>query len=363
MEKATDRTADITGEAPAARVHPSKLFVELTTRCNLSCSMCVKQNGEGGITEGSMSPGTFDALAPAFPHLDGLVLNGIGESLLHPRLEEFIRQAKRLLPAKASVGFQTNGMLLNDSRAVSLADSGLDLICLSLDAASCEIFRSIRTGGEMSVVESAFSSLKKAGSAGTGSTLRVGIEFVVMKDNLRELPAAIRWAARQGATFALVTQLLPYQREMASRAAYDTNTAGAISIYKRWRDRALSEGVDISGYLEVYMKYSKTPREQGIVGFVEQMKNDAQSQGIALHLERLLSRDEQWFTRIEEVFEEARETAEEEGLELTLPATAPHNSRRCEFVEEGGAFVSWNGDVHPCYFLWHRYTCYVGGWE
>ena len=30
---------------PALREHPSKLFVETTSRCNLNCVMCMKQNG------------------------------------------------------------------------------------------------------------------------------------------------------------------------------------------------------------------------------------------------------------------------------------------------------------------------------
>ena len=93
------------------------------------------------------------------------------------------------------------------------------------------------------------------------------------------------------------------------------------------------------------------------------MKNDANSRGIALHLERLIRRDEEWFAGLEEVFDEARRVAQEEGIELTLPGTAPRNNRKCEFVESDGAFVSWDGDVHPCYFLWHRYRCYVGGLE
>src|SRR5512136_1335888 len=122
----------------AARAHPSKLFVELTTQCNLQCGMCVKQSGIGGISEGSMSAETFDALAPAFPHLDSLVLNGIGESLLHPQLEVFISQARSLLPERATVGFQSNGMLLTEQRVRSLVDAGLDRICLSLDTISDE---------------------------------------------------------------------------------------------------------------------------------------------------------------------------------------------------------------------------------
>src|SRR6266508_2184076 len=83
---------------PALREYPSRLFVETTTRCNLKCSMCVKQTSDNGIIEGDISPAVFSALEPALPGAESLVLNGIGEPLLHPQLEDFIRTAKRLMP-------------------------------------------------------------------------------------------------------------------------------------------------------------------------------------------------------------------------------------------------------------------------
>lgn len=361
-----DLTNSITGNKErffSDRSRPSKLFVEITTKCNLRCGMCVKQSGDKGIMEGSMSLDMFGALSPAFPYLEALVLNGIGESLLHPHLEAFIQKAKMLLPVGAWVGFQTNGMLLNDRRASSLVEAGLDRICLSLDAVSHDSFRSIREGGEVRDVESAFDALRKAKDRHGRHDLSMGIEFVLMRDNLTELPAAIRWAARQGATFALVTQLLPYQKTLVSQAVYDTNTAGAISVYKRWKAKAKANGVDIRRHFDIFMKYSKTDEDLRILGFVEQMKNDASSQGITLHLERLFVRDEEWFGKVEEVFEEARQIANQEGIDIKLPGTAPKNTRKCEFVEENSTFVSWEGNVQPCYFLWHRHRCYVGGWE
>lgn len=363
MDDLTNRMTVNKEMLPLDRKHPSKLFVETTTKCNLKCGMCVKQNGEGGISEGSMSLDMFDALSPAFPHLDALVLNGIGESLLHPHLEAFIEKAKKLLPGNAWVGFQTNGMLLNDSRAVSLVNAGLDRICLSLDTVSHDSFRSIRQGGEMRDMESAFAALNKVRSRQGRRDLQIGIEFVLMRDNLTDLPVALRWAARQGATFAFVTQLLPYHKALVSKAAYDTNTAGAIAIYNHWKANAEAEGVDIRRYFEIFMKYIKNEEDLKILSFVEKMKDYAVSQNITLHLERLLMRDEAWFLKVEEVFEEARQIADAESIDIKLPGTAPRNTRRCEFVEENCAFVSWNGDVHPCYFLWHRYRCYVGGWE
>ena len=345
------------------RGYPSRLFVEVTTRCNLSCSMCVKQNDIGGIPEGMMSADTFDALTPVFPHLDSLVLNGIGESLLHPQLASFITRAKAFLPEHAWVGFQSNGMALTDERAASLLDAGLDRICLSLDTVSDDSFRAIRSGGEMRGIVAAFSSLNRAKARYREHDLRIGIEFVLMRSNLAELPEAIRWAARKGASFALVTQLLPYHKNLVAQTAYDTNTAGAISIYDRWKEAALREGVDIQGYFDLFMKYAKTEQDQRVINYIEKMRSDANAQGITLHLERLLLRDEEWFVHAGRIFDEARRVAREEEIELTLPEMAPRNTRRCEFVEGDGAFVAWNGDVHPCYFLWHRYACFVGGIE
>jgi len=347
----------------ASRDHPSKLFVEVTTRCNLQCGMCVKQNGNGGIPDGSMSMETFERLAQSFPHLDSLVLNGIGEPLLHPHLEDFISRARSLLPEKAWVGFQSNGMALTDKRAASLVDAGLDRICISLDTISDDSFRSIRSGGEMRGIVAAFESLNKARARSMGCDLRIGIEFVLMRNNLAELPKAIRWAGRSGARFAIVTQLLPYNKDLVALAAYDTNTTAAIAVYERWKTKAQQEGLDIRQYLNTITKVGRTPEEDRIIGLVEKMRSDADAQGITLHMDRLLRRDEEWLASAERVLEEARHVAREEGVELTLPGTAPRNTRKCEFVEGDSAFVSWDGNVHPCYFLWHRYVCYVGGVE
>ncbi len=343
--------------------HPARLFVEVTTRCNLRCDMCVKQNGSGGIPEGSMSEETFERLTPAFPHLDSLVLNGIGEPLLHPHLEQFIERARARLPGHALVGFQTNGMALTEQRARSLVDAGLDRVCVSLDTVSDEMFRSLRSGGGMEGVAACFASLRKARARSRGRDLRIGIEFVLMRSNIAGLPDAIRWAAGAGAQFAIVTQLLPYRKDRVAEAAYDTNTTAAIGIYERWKEKAAREGLDLRRYLDTLTKVGRTGAEERIVELVGLMRSDAEARGITLHLDRLLRRDEEWLASAERILDEARVVAAEEGMELTLPGMAPRNTRMCEFVEGDGAFVSWDGGVHPCYFLWHRYACYVGGIE
>lgn len=350
-------------QPPSLRPHPSKLFVETTTRCNLRCTMCVKQTRDNGICEGDLSRQTFEALAQAFPNLEALVLSGIGEPLLHPELEHFIRAARARMPSGAWIGFQSNGVLLGEDRAKSLVDAGLSRLCLSVDAVTPDAFRSIREGADVGTVSRALSAMSAARNGHGRNGLRIGIEFVAMRRNVAELPSVVRWAAARGADFALVTQVLPYDEELVAQAAYDPNTTAAVSFFEPWRRRALNQNIDLSRYFDVLWKFSKTREEQALVDFVEAIKADAHRRDVFVNVQKILERDEAWMARVREIFEEARDAAEEEGLEVWLPEVVPNSTRRCEFVEDGGAFVSWDGRVHPCYFLWHGYRCFINGRE
>ncbi len=468
----------IVNDIPALRFWPSKLFVETTTRCNLNCLMCVKQTWDREKMEGDMADETFTALEPAFPHLEALILNGVGEPLVDKRLEEFIRKAKNLMPEGSWVGFQSNGMLLDEKRAFSLVEAGLDRICISADALNPDTFRKIRRGGEEQGVERAFAALQEAKARCGKPDLQVGLEFVLMRENTGELPDLLRRAVSLGATFAIVTHVLPYAESCVPQASFDSNMDAAVKLFGVWRNKAAAEGLDLGDYFKVlwkYMrtptdrelaefvseisssvsspenqkeaqlqlgsslptkqiaiksfadtsqqlrgliegdsgwkaamerifadirqaassgtlgvneaetlvhswkektdggestladylmviwKYSRTPREQSLYDLVEELKAEARARDISLHLKNLLERDEEWAEELERVFVEARAVAAETGLDLRLPATTLGSRRRCDFVEEGGAFVSWNGGVHPCYFLWHQYGCHLFG--
>ena len=349
--------------SPSLRAYPSKLFVEVTTRCNLGCFMCVKQTDGCGMTDGDLTPETFATLEPAFPHLEALVLNGVGEPLINPHLETFIRRAKSLMPATGWIGFQSNGLLLSDSRALSLVEAGLDKICLSIDAASPETFRKVREGGEMLEIEQAFSSLAAAKKRCNRPEVQVGIEFVLMKSNLGELPSALRWAAEQGATFAIVTHVLPYDESHAVEAVYSTCTDEAIALFSRYKAEAERQGLDIHRYVGLRWKYTKDPEALRIVSLVDAMKSEAIKRDLFLDMNKLLQLDNGKITEVNAVLDEARAVALENGLELRLPEITLREKRSCSFVEDGGAFVSWEGNVSPCYFLWHRYSCFASNWQ
>jgi putative metalloenzyme radical SAM/SPASM domain maturase len=348
---------------PYRRAYPSKLFVETTTRCNLGCFMCVKQTDGCGMTEGDLTPGIFAALEPALPHLEALILNGIGEPLLNPHLAEFIRKAKVLMPATGWIGFQTNGLLLTNLQAISLVEAGLDRICLSIDAASPETFRKVREGGDIPDIEHAMAALLAAKERCNRPEVRVGIEFVAMRSNLDELPATLSWAVKHGAAFAIVTQVLPYDEEHAAETLYEACTNEAIELFNRYKAMADLQGLDIRRYFTVRWKYSKNDKEQRLVDLVEAMKAEADGNGLFIDMKKLLQVDASWLEKVAGIFAQAQDVARETGLDLRLPEITLREKRHCSFVEDGGAFVSWEGNISPCYFLWHRYRCFASGWH
>jgi putative metalloenzyme radical SAM/SPASM domain maturase len=345
---------------PALDIHPSKLFVEVTTRCNLRCPMCTKQSPGCGIVEGDMSAETFDRIVPALSGLEALILNGIGEPLLHRSLERFIEIARQRMPATGWVGFQTNGQLLNRDRAFALAAAGVDKVCISSDAVTPDMFRTMRTGGDRDAVDTSVEVLQAA-ARHCNRPISIGIEFVATRHNICELPRLLHWAARHTIGFVIVTHMLPYHRELVDAAAFDTNTDHALQLFRQWEVGAKQEGIDLADYFDVFMKFRKNPEQKRLIDYVNRMKTDALSRGIDLNVERLLKSDRQLLQRVRDAFAEAGEIARASGIELHLPALVPTRTRRCEFVEGGSAFVSWDGNVHPCYFLWHRYQCHIGG--
>jgi putative metalloenzyme radical SAM/SPASM domain maturase len=358
-----DAGTDLPADSIALRPYPSKIFVEITTRCNLRCGMCVKETRGCGIIEGDLTGETFAALESALPRTDTLILNGIGEPLLHPHLETFVRRARLLMAEGSSIGFQSNGMLLDYRRSTALVEAGLDRICLSIDAISPETYRRLRKGAEVHGIERAFAVLAKTKKNNPRSRLSIGVEFVLSRDTMRELQSTLRWAAERGAEFAIVTHMISYDASVSSKVVYDQNTDDALDLFREWKDRGNREGVDITRYFDVAWKYIKSEKERKIVELVGRLHHEAASRGVDLHFRNLVEQDESFRTELGHIFDEARSVAKETGIDLRLPALSPRGRKYCEFIESGSTFVSWKGEVHPCYFLWHGYNCFASGWR
>ena len=106
----------------------SKVYVEISNLCNLSCSFCPGTKRQ----KRAMAEEEFTHLLPKLrPYTDFLYFHLMGEPLCHPKLGTFLELAHE---AGFKVILTTNGTLLHDRQDLLLASPGLHKVNISLHA-------------------------------------------------------------------------------------------------------------------------------------------------------------------------------------------------------------------------------------
>ena len=140
----------------------SRCYLEITNRCNLSCSFCPKTKRPAR----TINPAEFRHLAEKLrPYTDYLYLHVLGEPLLHPQLGEILDICRELL---FRVVITTNGTLLPAQETVLLSSPALYKINVSLHS-----FEANAPGDFRAYLSGCFSFAKKAGEAGKLVDLRL----------------------------------------------------------------------------------------------------------------------------------------------------------------------------------------------
>ncbi|MCB2173912.1 radical SAM/SPASM family putative metalloenzyme maturase [bacterium] len=337
---------------------PKKIYLEPTTRCNLHCRMCVKYAPGSKIDEQDLNPALFAGLLPALPHAERLIINGIGEPLLHPQLETLISLARTHLQPHGGIGLQSNGVLIDRKRAETLLQAGLDTLCLSLDS----LVDPPPLNGALK--EHSFAAVSRAVAAltatrqATGAALRIGLETVIHRDNYRHLPDIVDWAGNSGVDFIIVTHLFYYAP--SPKSVFNPNSTDAIALFQAFRQHADDRNLNLSDCLNIYRRFDRSPAAAACREMLHTMYREAAACDLRLHPTSLIDCETHIDTdETAAAFARAKESADTLGLELSLPPLTATAERSCPFVDEGATFVAANGRVMPCHFLWHAYSCRV----
>jgi len=194
-----------------------KLYIEPTTGCNLHCRTCIRNVWSD--PEAAMTMDTFGHLVEsmaALPQLKRVVFTGFGEPLTHPHILEMI-EAVRQRDVAVTVG--SNGLLLDRAMVRELVRLGVDRLVVSVDGVKPETYADVR-GAMLSQVLDNIRGLNEE-KARLGSLMpALGIEFVVLKGNVAELPDLARLASRLHAARVLVSNVLCYTEEMRGQMLY-----------------------------------------------------------------------------------------------------------------------------------------------
>jgi radical SAM protein with 4Fe4S-binding SPASM domain len=185
-----------------AKVFPGPIYLQIepTSRCDLNCIMCPRQRNLAKHSDMTLK-GYLQILDQTKPFY--VNLTGYGEPLLNQEILEMIKESKK---RGIYVNMSSNFTLLSQSEAVKLAQTGIDLVKLSLDAAKAETYRKIR-GADL------FELVVKHASNFSEIAHRIGrpafqMVYTLQRDNLPEIEGIVGLAKTINVDYLFVKPLL-----------------------------------------------------------------------------------------------------------------------------------------------------------
>lgn len=171
---------------------PLRMWVELSSDCNLRCVMCPNKELHGaqrGFIREDLFKKVVDE-AQGFVH--EMALHHRGESLLHPQATSLIRYAAERIPVTK---LHTNGTLLSEQISQELVMSGLSRISFSFDGFNKADYEQIRVGADFEQSVENIKTLLRIRRERNSSTPTVAIEVIKLNDSQLEEDKRRRFAA------------------------------------------------------------------------------------------------------------------------------------------------------------------------
>lgn len=195
-----------------------KLYLEITTRCNLQCCTCVR-NVWAEPTQ-DMGKATFERVLAGLrdmPNLREVVFGGYGEPFAHPHVFDYLAAVKDM---ELKVTISTNGTLFDQEQIERLVRLGVDVVNFSLDGTDPDTYADVRQGADLRTVLDNIELLNRIKAQWGTSFPRVGIEFVALERNVAELSRLPDLARRVRANRVILTHVLPHTPQMAAETLY-----------------------------------------------------------------------------------------------------------------------------------------------
>lgn len=222
---------------------PAFLSAEPTTVCNLKCPEC-----PSGLRAFSRPTGTMDMpmfqqlLNESHHHLFYLLIYFQGEPYLNPNFSQMVAYARE---KKVFTATSTNGHYLTERYARLTVESGLDELIISLDGTDQATYSHYRRGGKLEkVLEGVRTLVRVRKELGVHHPF-INLQFIVMKQNERQIPAFKKLAKELGVDRAVLKTAQIYSAsdnnnilpENSQYARYQKKGDGSISRTKPVKNR------------------------------------------------------------------------------------------------------------------------------
>lgn len=176
--------------------HPRSVQIELTTRCNLTCSYCTNKDLK---VQEDISLERLDELLDKidFSKVDNVDFTGLGEPMMHGKLPEIIRRVKQR-GSPGSIRIVTNGTVLPQNRIKELCEAGITSIAFSIDSMNPERFAKSRGGAKLEKVLGNLESLVAYRNQHQLHELEIKIKAVLIDEPYNEAEALLQASAKLG---------------------------------------------------------------------------------------------------------------------------------------------------------------------
>jgi len=143
---------------------PSRLYIECTAACNISCAhaCCAPETGitrtrQAGMLDFDLFTRVVDEAGPSLVRIDFF---NYGEAFLHKRAVEMCEYIKKTFP-HIYLYTSTNGLAFGEEQVRRLVHSGIDEVTFSIDGATPESYAAYRRRGDF---HKAIANLRAAAS-------------------------------------------------------------------------------------------------------------------------------------------------------------------------------------------------------
>ena len=133
---------------------PSRLYVECTAACNISCTEAccapetrITRTRQAGMLDFDLFRRVVDEAGPSLVRIDFF---NYGEAFLHKRAVDMCEYIKQTFP-HIYLYTSTNGLALSEAQARRLVHSGIDEVTFSIDGATPESYVKYRQRGRFAV--------------------------------------------------------------------------------------------------------------------------------------------------------------------------------------------------------------------
>jgi MoaA/NifB/PqqE/SkfB family radical SAM enzyme len=202
---------------PIAARDPVCLYLETTNRCNLLCTTCPRTYADLE-PEADMSWELFTRIVDQMPNIARVVLHGVGEPMLVKELPRMIRYLKT---RGAYVLFNTNGTMLTVKKGRELADTELDELRVSLDAANARTFLAVRGKDYFNRIVRNVKAFTEMQSREGLTNPRVSLWLTGLKETIPQLSAFVRIAHDIGVKEVYLQRLVFFEHDAIGMARPD----------------------------------------------------------------------------------------------------------------------------------------------